>query len=717
MRLGTYWLVRVGIVMVLTGLVFFGHLAYENYIRQLGAGGKVCLLYSASAVLLVAGGWWQRRASRTDLKNYGQVLFAGGLAALYFTTYAAHHIGPLRVIPSALVDGLLLLVCAGLVVAAAQHWKSEVLGVFAIGLAFYTAVITQAGFFTLYSNLVLTAAAVLFLVRNRWATLSFAGLVASYAAYGFWRFLGPDGWHASEQVWPGICFLAAYWTIFSAGVFLSRDGGLAGPRRATFLTLNNNAFLLMFFLTMLQARQDWFWAFALVYGAVLLALAAGARQVLPAEPLAWNSYLTEGLLLVTLGCISKFSGSALALLLAMESVVLLLSAHRISNTVLLVGAYASAGLAAGWSIDAMGLHAAADLYTGMGVGAFILANTILTHRHTPVRDTVPLRPGPAYFALLALAVWWVATYDNSSAVQLPVLLGLEALLLTFSCYVLSVGELTLFGQGYLVLGQALWLLQVWDAPAPAWWTGVALLLITFMLLVWWHAQRVLALPPEIRRFLQGLYTFALLGLALVWCNRYISAHEQIWSLSLLAALWFGLAGRRANRELLLFSAAFALNALALFWRGALQTPTVYWPDLVPTVVLLGAQQAAHRWPARYRLTRPLQMTLILTGGLSLWGFLTRWVLWLEDARGGSYLTASWSLLGLALFTIGFALRERGYRWLGLGVLAAALGRVLLFDVWKLETIYRILSFMALGIVLLVLGFIYNRYQERIRQWL
>ena len=41
----------------------------------------------------------------------------------------------------------------------------------------------------------------------------------------------------------------------------------------------------------------------------------------------------------------------------------------------------------------------------------------------------------------------------------------------------------------------------------------------------------------------------------------------------------------------------------------------------------------------------------------------------------------------------------------------------LFDVWKLETLYRILSFMALGIVLLVLGFIYNKYQEKIKEWL
>ena len=98
MRLGTYWLVRIGIVMVLTALVFFGNLAYHNFISKLGPGGKVSLLYLASAALLVAGGWWQRKAAKDSLKNYAQVLFAGGLAAVYFTTYAAYHNDHLRII-------------------------------------------------------------------------------------------------------------------------------------------------------------------------------------------------------------------------------------------------------------------------------------------------------------------------------------------------------------------------------------------------------------------------------------------------------------------------------------------------------------------------------------------------------------------------------------------------------------------------------------------
>jgi uncharacterized membrane protein len=74
-------------------------------------------------------------------------------------------------------------------------------------------------------------------------------------------------------------------------------------------------------------------------------------------------------------------------------------------------------------------------------------------------------------------------------------------------------------------------------------------------------------------------------------------------------------------------------------------------------------------------------------------------------------------LALVLFVFGMASRERMYRWAGLGILACALGRIIIFDVWKLDVLGRILSFLALGVALLVLGFIYNKYQEKIKEWL
>ena len=54
---------------------------------------------------------------------------------------------------------------------------------------------------------------------------------------------------------------------------------------------------------------------------------------------------------------------------------------------------------------------------------------------------------------------------------------------------------------------------------------------------------------------------------------------------------------------------------------------------------------------------------------------------------------------------------------GLAVLVPALGRVFIFDVWKLQTLYIVLSFLALGLVLIAVGFVYNKYQEKFKEWL
>ena len=175
------------------------------------------------------------------------------------------------------------------------------------------------------------------------------------------------------------------------------------------------------------------------------------------------------------------------------------------------------------------------------------------------------------------------------------------------------------------------------------------------------------------------------------------------------------AGWRQNQEALFFGAAYTVVALTLFWLPLLEASRVYWPNLMVILILLGQRQFARRLPERYPLEPEVHAAVIIVGGLSLWRFLSLWVL--EQQPGGFYLTASWSLLALGLFTAGIVLRERMYRWLGLGILACALGRVMIIDVWRLETIYRILSLMALGIVLLVLGFIYNKYQEKLREWL
>ena len=44
-------------------------------------------------------------------------------------------------------------------------------------------------------------------------------------------------------------------------------------------------------------------------------------------------------------------------------------------------------------------------------------------------------------------------------------------------------------------------------------------------------------------------------------------------------------------------------------------------------------------------------------------------------------------------------------------------RILARDVWQLEAGARIVSFLVIGVVLIALGYVYNRYQETIRKFL
>jgi uncharacterized membrane protein len=829
MRLGTYWLVRIGIVAMLTALVFFGAYAYQNFIGKLGAGGKVALLYIASGVLLGFGAWFQRKAAKESLRNYAQVLSAGGLAAVYFTTYAAHHFPNLQVIKSAALDGALLLGWAGFMAWVADRKKSEVLALFAVGLAYYTSVITRAGHFTLYSNLVLVAAALFFLVRNRWTKLSFASLIATYASYGFWRFYSDAGWHwagPDDGLWTGVYFIAAYWLLFAAAGLLSRDEGFAGVGRASFITLNNGAFYAMFLLTMLQVRSGGFWKFNLIMGAVLLIMAALAKVRLREEPLAANTYLTQGLLLVTVGLIAKFSGLQLALVLALESVVLWMTGTLRRNIVMRTGACVSAALAAVGSFGGIDPNDRSGAWLGAGVGGLLALNAFWAHWRGQANSPRLLRGAPTYFSALALHVWTFALWQNVGGTERPAWLALAALGLAAFVHITKLRELSLLAQLLVPLAAMhfVWNQAPQSMPEPAW-VLASIAAVALALVHWWQRQRtvavsesfgvgaqfvhalilvgivafglqarlvaepwllavsglalgltvygavtrnwVLALTAQIfsvlmvvsfftqsvgdsvskfaalaplvvlsilsvgaRRWVvvQGIeskptdivkqlalwYGRVAMALVMCWTFAYINSAERAWFFTLLGALALTVSGWRASREFLGFAAVLHMCALAALLQQLVGGQSVYWLNFVAVFAWLAEQQWARRQPTRFPMPAVVHSAVIISAGAVLWWLASQWVM-----RGfsGFYLTASWSVFAFGVFAAGILLRERVYRWLGLVVLGAAIGRVVIFDVWRLETLYRILSFFALGFVLLVLGFIYNKYQERIRLWL
>jgi len=814
MQIGANWLPIVGVIIILTALVFLGGYAWQHASGRFGPWSKLGILCLISGGLL-GGGWWCR--GRETLRRYGQVLFAGGLAAVYFTTYAAHYVEKLRVVENPFVAGLLLLGWAGLIVWHAERSHSETLALFALGLGYYTAVISSIGTFTLFSNLALTLASVFFLIRNRWAKVSFASLIATYAGFAYWRWpwTNPAG-----DYWLTPLFLLGYWCAFTTAVFRSRHEEFARERRAAFLTVNNGAFFALVLLNA-SSQNNHLWKFSLGFGLVLLALNRLAAQLFTEEKIVRDAYLAQGLVFVTAGLMIRLDGAPQAYALAAESMVLLILGYAQGRRLLKAGAGLAAVLAFFSATHTLDEGGKSSVLTSVAIGVALIFNATWAAQHQSPIVRLKLNAVRGFFAAGGMLLWVLAAFKYApNDLLAPVLAG-EALLLTFSFYALRVREISFLAQGILLLAQLNWAFHFVPGNAsPPWWNPLAIIMATLAIGHWWPRQRVLLMPMEIRQALEltgalavagvlhfwlrahcsppawlmltsglavgvtayGLATrawllagaaqifllvsagqffwqhfdygaplwyqsatpmVALLGLAfaarrfvtadnerrarwwspvqvlgwsygllavamsLVWTHEYIPPRERFWFLSLVGAVLFLWGGRRQNNELLSASGIYLAAAHALFWLVLGREQAVYWPNL-PGILALGVlQQVAKNARLNFQLELAWhRLAMIITGG-GLWLLVSRWVLL---KSGGFWLTLSWAAVALLVFIAGFGLRERTYRLAGLVVLAVALVRVV-FDIWDLEGLYRILSLFGLGVVLLVLGLFYNRHQK------
>jgi uncharacterized membrane protein len=83
----------------------------------------------------------------------------------------------------------------------------------------------------------------------------------------------------------------------------------------------------------------------------------------------------------------------------------------------------------------------------------------------------------------------------------------------------------------------------------------------------------------------------------------------------------------------------------------------------------------------------------------------------EDAllqQGQLQLSALWSAVGVAALLVGLRRDLREVRLAALGLLATTVGKVFLYDLAALTSVYRVASFIGLGLLLLLAAFAYQR---------
>lgn len=364
LELGRVWAVRVGIVLLVTGLVLLGNYAYQNWIREMPAGVRLGFLVLSSFAMSGAGIWCTRKEK---LRSFGEVVLAGGMAFFYWCAYAAHHIERLQVIGSPTLGTLALLGAAAAIVAVSVLRDARTTAVMGLLLASYSTVLQPMTTLAAVSNVLLAATGVTLVALKRWRGPGFAAMLGSYGAFLYWQLTGVAG--GGEEI-ARLVFVAVSWAVFAVPT-LGAMRGLDDRGRAWWIGLNNAAGFGLFSLVWLIAGRPDFWAVAAVWGAAWLALGAWGRRKASGQ-----TYLAQGLAALTLALVLKLEGYHLGLGLALESLMTAAAFRRFRQWPELAFSALSLVGATGWVLARADL----PLWSVATVAALLAASSFVLRR-------------------------------------------------------------------------------------------------------------------------------------------------------------------------------------------------------------------------------------------------------------------------------------------------------------------------------------------------
>ncbi len=489
------------------------------------------------------------------------------------------------------------------------------------------------------------------------------------------------------------------------------------------LLLNNLFLFLCFSLLMHHAYPDLQWRFQLLFGGALLVASSVAYARLKPDRTVMDLLFTQGIVVATLGVIDYFQGTTLVAVLALES-VFLLWLGRLMNITWIGWVGRAAFAVAVWEAwDNQPTWNRAMIWSGLFAAVMGYAAARLSVRPET-------RPGrfsfsALYFAVLATVLLLKAGTEQVCRDNLPWVWCLGTVLVGLAGIALRTREIAWSALLPLVLGHATFLaailLKHWEL-APS--LGLIVVTLAFGLALWGRARAGAADetddPAALTRASGYLAPFAAAAMLVIILST-IEHGRPEWLLLIFAA-----------ETLLLVSAAISAREPVFAWSGlavmiaacltcltganiAFEPPAAAWTSLVVGCGLMinaerrlasGAGQrimsAATRHPLAIMMV--VIVTLILVSGLYHLAVTT-------------WLTVSWAVAGFVLMAFGFAAKTRPYRMAGLAVLLLGLLRAFLHDMAMLAVPYRILSFIGLGVILLVLGFLYAQNREKLAKWL
>ena len=756
--LGGNWLNKLGVFVLVIGIALL--LGYS--FQHLGPFGIDSICVAIGLGMLGTGVALEKRER---YRTFARGLLGGGWAALYFTLYAMQAVAAARIIDDPWAGAILLLAVAGGMIAHSLRYRSQTVTGLAYFVAFATLAITEVTALSVVALIPLAASLLYVARRAAWGKMALFGLIATYATCA----TRPD---MGSPLWQAQALFAVYWLLFEGFDLLCGDPWL--------LPLNALGFLGLSLVKWQSAAPHQIWqllaATAAAYlasailrarsgrwhAAITLASALAAASIFLQLEHQWVALalLVEGELLYLAGIRLRqsylrmlaavlFGIQAMHLLVlelvdlparawtppaALEAVVFY--ANRAVRRGDILYGYAGAGMLAlvagfeapepyralawmllavvafawGWHFRLADFRTQGYLLAALGLGGAVWE---------PSRLTLAAAAAMAYGLTLCAVRGGEDRLDPRerdgilSASPLATVAAMGALLWK------AMPEHYL-GLGWMAMSLPLLELGLRGWPGQFRRLSYAVAAVGVLRVAFLSVLPAAPGDPLTARLIPA--GAALICYAMAWRARREEG-GMVGTVASAVATAFACDGLWLLTPAAATAPALALFTLALLFAGlrrhayavaALAFARCWWSNLAGGLdpVLATATVVACLYAAQFLSARDSRARWYL----SLLG-TALWTLLLYYQVAGNLRTVAWGIEGVALLGSGFPLRDRALRQSGMALLLGCILKLFVWDLRHLETLARIFSFLALGLFLVGVSWVYTQFRDRVARYL
>ncbi|MBK9240796.1 MAG: DUF2339 domain-containing protein [Acidobacteria bacterium] len=736
MTVGGNWLNKVGVLVFVIGLALL--VGYS--MTHVGPAGRIAIGFIVSLTLLTGGVVMERRA---DYRNYAYGLIAGGWAGVYFTTYAMRAVEAARVLDSDAVALTLLLVVAAGMVWHSLRYQSQQVTALAYVVAFTTLALTPLRGFALVASVPLALSVIVVAQRFVWPGVQVLGIVCTYGLYVL-RSRAFGFGELDVMTFTPYAALAVYWLVFEAADLLALSRRAKdGPPPAPIFLLNAAGLVgggllqlpmdsPMPLSTFLAVSGVAYLASAIVRARLAGPAAAGDDALDTAVRGSYQGASALSALFVAWAIELRFTGSQTTLALLMQAELLFLSGIILRDWLIRGLGSAVAILATIHAIDAIGrvgFTDAAPAWPTQAAAGVAVLTAVLWYAN---------REGLRARGIRMLWHEWAytpaATYLVVLVARAKIADGYSALaVLAFAWLLLEAGlrrGREYRYQSYLVGGASALVLLGWftgqaffdttPTTREAWWIlGAGCRAGACR--AWRMAPGRDASVPFRRERVIAAAAAGAFGSAFVVVLEWVVIDPEYlgaaWAATAVVlgalGLWRRVSGLRWQAYPLLMMALLWVIGPVLNTESATRTQLA---SALGVILVLYAVSLVVRRAIAQATKAVADVEDAVRIALSVIATVALVALVYNEVRP-TLITLTWGLQAATLLVVGFPARERLMRLSGLAVLLACIARLFLFDLPQLEELARIISFVALGAVLLAVSWIYTRYRARIQKFL